>query len=316
MKLKDNFFETENMLLLESLPDGLLYSNILMKMYLKSLKSDGKLLFNDLIPYNAQMIASVTRHQVGTVEKALQIFESLGLIDVLDGGVIYMTDIELFIGKSSTEGERKKRSRLANKNALIEINENESGQLADICPDICPQEEVDICPHKEVDICPHKEVDICPPEIRDKRLDININKKRNIKEKKTNQQVDSESASKKPKDYEEDINTIFLKWNKVVGQPRVSKISPKRKKGLIKLLDEYDLQQILEAIDKIYFSDFLSGRGSSSFVANFDWFIKPDMFLKVIEGAYDNKPRGKNNFARIDQHDYNMDDYERSILSN
>ena len=72
--------------------DGILYSNILMKMYLKSLKNNGMLILNDAIPYNTQMIATVTRHQVGTVEKALKVFEQLGLIDILDGGAIYMSD--------------------------------------------------------------------------------------------------------------------------------------------------------------------------------------------------------------------------------
>lgn len=141
MKLKDNFFESENIVLLESMPDGLLYTNILLKMYLKSLKCNGHLIFNDLIPYNAQMIASVTRHQIGTVEKALSVFEKLGLIDVLDNGTIYMSDIELMIGKSSTEGERKKAARLENKKI-------QGGQMSDKCL----------------------------PEIRDKSIDNNISK--------------------------------------------------------------------------------------------------------------------------------------------
>lgn len=75
LKLKENFFDSDNMVLLESMQDGILYSNILMKMYLKSLKNNGMLILNDAIPYNTQMIATVTRHQVGTVEKALKVFE-------------------------------------------------------------------------------------------------------------------------------------------------------------------------------------------------------------------------------------------------
>ena len=110
MRLKENFFETDSMMLLEGMPDGIIYSNILLKMYLRSLKCNGKLLLNEYIPYNAQMIATITRQQVGTVEKALTIFEQLGLIDVLDNGTIYMSDIELMVGKTSTEADRKKRA--------------------------------------------------------------------------------------------------------------------------------------------------------------------------------------------------------------
>ena len=39
LKLKENFYNSETMVILESMQDGLLYSNLLLKMYLMSLKS-------------------------------------------------------------------------------------------------------------------------------------------------------------------------------------------------------------------------------------------------------------------------------------
>ena len=141
MRLKENFFESEELVMLESMPEGMLYSNILIKLYLKSLKNEGRLMFKDTIPYNAQMIATITRHQIGTVEKALNIFRDLELIEVLDNGTIYMNDIELFIGKASTEAERKKRARMtieAEKKLLIGQTSdkcpNENGQMSDKLP--------------------------------------------------------------------------------------------------------------------------------------------------------------------------------------
>lgn len=125
MRLKENFFDNDVIAVLESQPDGVLYSNILLKMYLKSLKNNGLLMVNDLIPYNSQMIATITRQPIGVVEKALMLFKNLGLIDVLEGGAIYMSDIELFVGQSSTEAERKKQKRLEIKATNL---------LADKCP--------------------------------------------------------------------------------------------------------------------------------------------------------------------------------------
>ena len=130
LKLKENFFDSDSVVLLESMQDGVLYSNILMKMYLKSLKNNGKLLLNDTIPYNTQMIATITRHQVGTVEKAIEVFNQLGLVDILDGGMIYMSDIELFVGQSSTEGDRKRAERLR----LKQSDNLQIGQMSDIHP--------------------------------------------------------------------------------------------------------------------------------------------------------------------------------------
>lgn len=149
IRLKENFFDTNEIVLLESMQDGHLYSNILLKLYLRSLKDNGKLMFNDRIPYNPQMIATITRHQVGTVEKALSIFKEMGLIEVLDNGAIYMLDIQNFIGKTTTEADRKRayRYEIENQKELI-------GQMSDKNP---PKINID----KELDI----------------ELDKNINKK-------------------------------------------------------------------------------------------------------------------------------------------
>lgn len=111
LRLKENFFDSDELKILESMKDGYLYSNILLKLYLRSLKNDGKLVVNDRIPYNAEMLASVTGHHIGTVKQALSIFKDLGLIDVLENGAIYMLDIQNFIGKGSSEADRKREYR-------------------------------------------------------------------------------------------------------------------------------------------------------------------------------------------------------------
>lgn len=108
LRLKDNFFDSDELKILESMKDGYLYSNILLKLYLRSLKNDGKLVVNDRIPYNAEMLASVTGHQVGTIKQALSMFKELGLIEILENGAIYMLDIQNFIGKGSTEADRQR----------------------------------------------------------------------------------------------------------------------------------------------------------------------------------------------------------------
>ena len=140
LKLKESYFDEDAIVLLESMQDGMLYSNILLKLYLKSLKNGGKLQLAENIPYTAQMIATITRQQVGTVERALQIFMKLGLVEPLQNGALYMSNIELLIGQSSTEGERKRRARraLQEQKVLPEA-------VADICP---PEIEIE----KEIDI--------------------------------------------------------------------------------------------------------------------------------------------------------------------
>ena len=72
LKLKESYFDDDAIVLLESMQDGVIYSNILLKLYLKSLKNGGKLQLDENIPYTAQMIATITRQQVGTVRESLE----------------------------------------------------------------------------------------------------------------------------------------------------------------------------------------------------------------------------------------------------
>ena len=155
LKLKENFFDSDSIVLLEDMKDGILYSNILLKLYLKSLKNGGKLQLDEHIPYTAQMIATLTRHQIGTVERALEIFRQLGLVEQLDSGAFYMTDIELMIGQSSTEAERKRAARLENK-ALLPPR-TKGGHLSDIRP---PEIEIEL--EKEIEIKREREETLRP----------------------------------------------------------------------------------------------------------------------------------------------------------
>ena len=148
MKLKENFFTDAKMVILESMQDGLLYSNLLLKMYLMSLKYNGILMLNDHLPHTPQTIATFTRHQIGTVERAIKVFLEFGFVEILTDGSYYMADIQLLIGQSSTEGERKRKERMRLKRQ-----------------NLLPSGEVDICPSNEP-------VDKCPPilEYRDKEI--------------------------------------------------------------------------------------------------------------------------------------------------
>lgn len=143
MRLNEAYFESDEQVLLEAMPDGYLYSNILLKLYLKSLKRDGLLMFNDRIPYNAQMIAQITRHQVGTVEKALDIFQQLGIVEIMDSGAIYMLDVQNFVGKTTTEADRIRayRARIETEKKALEASRTNVQDVPYICT---PEKEIEI----------------------------------------------------------------------------------------------------------------------------------------------------------------------------
>ena len=139
LKLKENFFNSDEIVLIENMQDGILYSNILLKLYLLSLKFNGYLRLNENMNYTAQMIATITRHEVGTVERALRIFLEFGLIVSAADGSIYMANIENMVGTSSTEADRK---RLARANLKLLKEQTADKRPPNVCPlsENCPPE--------------------------------------------------------------------------------------------------------------------------------------------------------------------------------
>lgn len=142
LRLKENFFDSDEMVILESMPDGYLYTNILLKLYLRSLKNEGRLMFNDRIPFNPQMLSTITRQPVGVIEKALNIFQELKLIEILDNGAIYMLDIQNFIGKTTTEADRQReyQAKIFKEKNLVR---NLTGNLREISEKSTPEIEIE-----------------------------------------------------------------------------------------------------------------------------------------------------------------------------
>ncbi|WP_315169519.1 phage replisome organizer N-terminal domain-containing protein [Metaclostridioides mangenotii] len=244
LKIAENFFERDEMIMLESMPDGYMYSNILLKLYLRSLKNEGKLLFNNRIPYNPQMLSNITRMPVAVVEKSLSLFRELGLIELLDNGAIYMTDIQNFIGQSSTEADRKRnyRAKIEEEKQLLG---QMSGQMSLECPDKTPP---------EIEIEKEIELDI---DIDNVSKDTSVNK----------------------------FTPIIEKWNSLNLQ-QLRTISNNRQTLLNARIKEHGFDSILEAIENINDSSFLKGQNNRNWMITFDWLVKPNNFVKVLENSY------------------------------
>ena len=167
LKLKEDFFDQREIVVLEGSKDGVLYVNILLKLYLKSLQHNGKLLLNEITPLSAEMIALLTRHEVGTVERAMRAFMQLGLVEVLEDNIFYMPEIQEMTGKGSSDGERKARYRRqkAEENMLLLTDKNtDIGHNRDNVPPLSQ---------------------FCPPEIRDKSIE---NRDKNLDKRESKEQ--------------------------------------------------------------------------------------------------------------------------------
>lgn len=222
LKVKDNFYDSEEMIILQNMQDGYLYSDILMKLYLRSLKNNGKLMFKDVIPYTPSALAQVVRHQEGTVEKALKIFQELGLIEVLDNGAIYMLDIQNFIGESSTEADRIRnyRAKIKEDKQSVQMLQQTYNECNNKCT---PEIEIDIDIKKDIE------------------KDIDIEKKEKKKEKKIteiDELINSNFTDEELK------NTVyeFIKMRKAIKKPLTTKGLELMIKKLYKITTDIDEQ--------------------------------------------------------------------------
>jgi predicted phage replisome organizer len=140
LKLKENFFDRAEIKAIEGMQNGYEYICIMQKMYLRSLERDGKLMLTDTVPYDLNMLSTVLNHRDDTIKCAIEIFTDLGLCEIMSDKSIYMTEIQNFIGKSSTEGDRKRIYRDKIKTHKQLTRGQTSGQCPAIKADVRPPE--------------------------------------------------------------------------------------------------------------------------------------------------------------------------------
>lgn len=87
-----------------------------------------------------------------------------------------------------------------------------------------------------------------------------------------------------------DVRQITEAWNSL-GLQQLRKVTSDSKRGgmLRARVNEYGTPAVLEAIENVRKSAFLKGQNNRGWVITFDWFVKPNNFVKVLEGNFDDK---------------------------
>ena len=94
-----------------------------------------------------------------------------------------------------------------------------------------------------------------------------------------------------------------------VSLPSVQKLTDKRKRALKSITKKFSVEDLKTVFKKAEESSFLNGSSDKWSGATFDWLIKEDNIVKVLEGNYDDK--GKyNNFHSIPS--YDIEEYEKN----
>jgi len=87
-----------------------------------------------------------------------------------------------------------------------------------------------------------------------------------------------------------DYNGIKDAYNALCPSlPTVRSLSDARKKTIRARLNTYSVEKLYEAFTKAEASDFLKGKNSRNWAANFDWIMKDANLAKILDGNYDNR---------------------------
>lgn len=118
LKLKDDFFEDDTIQFIEERENGKEYVLIYLKLCLKALKEEGVLVRyvgNTLMPYDANYISKLTNSNIDTVRVAVELFKGLGLVEVLENGEMYLSQLNELVGVETEHAVKKRKQRLRKK---------------------------------------------------------------------------------------------------------------------------------------------------------------------------------------------------------
>ncbi len=111
LKLKRDFFKRHDIRIIESMPNGKDYILFYLKLLCESVDHNGNLRFSENIPYNENMLATITDTNVDIVRSAVKVFTELGMMEVMDDGTYYMTEVNKMIGSETYWAEQKRKQR-------------------------------------------------------------------------------------------------------------------------------------------------------------------------------------------------------------
>lgn len=140
LKLQDDFFKRHDIKIVENMPNGKDYIIFYLKLLCESTSHEGRLRFSEEIPYNEEMLSTITNTNIDVVRSAIKILGQLKMLEILDDGTLYMHQVSKMIGSETGANKRKRAYREHQKLLIGTLSPN------------CPQEiDIDIELDKDID---------------------------------------------------------------------------------------------------------------------------------------------------------------------
>ena len=257
LKLKDDFFTSKRIKKLRNQAGGDTYTIIYLKMQLLAMKTDGVLTWTGLEENFAEELALDLDEKPDDVEITLLYLLKVGLAETQDQQHFFFPYAVENTGSEQASAKRvrdfRKRQTLQSNGEALQSNGEALQSNGDVTQvkRLCNGE-------KEIEI---------ERRDRDREKSLTVSKETVCRTK--------------------DVRRIVEAWNRL-GLNEVREVTGESKRGgmLRARVKEHGVDGVLEAIENVRKSDFLKGQNAKGFVITFDWFVKPNNFIKVLEGNY------------------------------
>lgn len=131
LKLNLDFFEREEIRIIEDMPNGKEYCYFYMKLLVKSANSDGLLVFRGVVPYTLEMLASLTNTNIDIVRSAVKLFLNLGMMQRLEDKTLYLHEVQNMLGCETEYARKKREYREKKKLEVLSYNEDITKTIED-----------------------------------------------------------------------------------------------------------------------------------------------------------------------------------------
>lgn len=164
LKLKEDFFDEKYIKALRKLPDGDALTIVYLKMQLKSLKTEGIIQYEHILPSAEEELALVLDEDVNIVRLTLSAIVNMGLVEKWENDTLYMVAMQNLIGSETATAERVRKHREKQRMLQCNTNVTKSNAYIDIekrekIEDIEEDKDIEIySPDKSEQDIPYKEV--------------------------------------------------------------------------------------------------------------------------------------------------------------
>lgn len=277
LQLPKDFFNSRRIKKLRRLPDGDSLVLLYLKIQLSTLSSGGMIELSGLEDDPADEIALEISEDPENVHRVLDFMLEFGLAEKVEDNKIFLPYVEIMTTSHSKDAERMRKARKNKKEREANGRRTQSERTVNA------QRTIDEQTFDRIKSIEYRAESI------DKEVNVPSTIQPTVPESICSLSNDNECGTGiVPR---KDVRRVMEAWN-ALGLTPIKDIKPDTERGRMvkKRLQEYGVDEVLNAIRNVGDSLFLMGK-TGKFQATFDWVIRPNNFIKVLEGNYRDGPK-------------------------